>query len=127
TEMVAELEGAGRLRSLYHALRRASGFRRLSGLSRLGMVRDGRALRHGKELTWSQVLLAANTPMLLKASMVDGRTDLGIMASGQVAALIEDLPSVAELVARVMAEAERTLTVLGAESSRAANSSPSGD
>ncbi|CAM5707241.1 Nitronate monooxygenase domain-containing protein OS=Streptomyces microflavus OX=1919 GN=Smic_17400 PE=4 SV=1 [Streptomyces microflavus] len=127
TEMVAELEGAGRLRSLYHALRRASGFRRISGLSRLGMVRDGLALRHGKDLTWSQVLLAANTPMLLKASMVDGRTDLGIMASGQVAALIEDLPNVAELVARIMAEAERTLTALGAESSPAANSSPSGD
>lgn len=122
TEMVAELEGAGRLRSLYRALRRASGFRRISGLSRLGMVRDGLALRHGKDLTWSQVLLAANTPMLLKASMVDGRTDLGIMASGQVAALIEDLPSVAELVARIMAEAEQTLTVLGAESSPAANS-----
>ncbi|NEE13961.1 nitronate monooxygenase, partial [Streptomyces sp. SID7499] len=89
-------EGAGRLRSLYRALRRASGFRRISGLSRPTMVRDGLAMRHGKDLSWSQVLLAANTPMLLRASMVDGRTDLGIMASGQVAALIEDLPSVAE-------------------------------
>ncbi|MFF3093732.1 NAD(P)H-dependent flavin oxidoreductase [Streptomyces cyaneofuscatus] len=117
TETVAELEGAGRVRSLYRALRRASGFRRISGLSWPGMVRDGLALRHGKELTWSQVLLAANTPMLLKAAMVDGRTDVGIMASGQVAALIEDLPSVGALVARIMAEAERTLAALGAESS----------
>ncbi|MFD5988719.1 NAD(P)H-dependent flavin oxidoreductase [Streptomyces cyaneofuscatus] len=117
TEMVAELERAGRVRSLYRALRRASGFRRISGLSWPGMVRDGLALRHGKELTWSQVLLAANTPMLLRAAMVDGRTDVGIMASGQVAALIEDLPSVGALVARIMAEAERTLAALGTESS----------
>lgn len=80
------------------------------------MVRDGLAMRHGKDLSWSQVLLAANTPMLLRASMVDGRTDLGIMASGQVAALIEDLPSVAELVARILSEAETTLTTLAAES-----------
>lgn len=84
------------------------------------MVRDGLAMRHGKDLSWSQVLLAANTPMLLRASMVDGRTDLGIMASGQVAALIEDLPSVAELMGRIVSEAEATLTALVAESGPAA-------
>lgn len=109
TEMVAALEGAGRVRALATAVRRAAGFRRLSGLGVREMVRDGLAMKHGKELSWSQVLLAANTPMLLRAAMVDGRTDLGVMASGQVAGLIEDLPSVAELVDRVMAEAVRTL------------------
>lgn len=124
TEMVAGLEGAGRVRLLSRAVRRASGFRRISGLSWPGMVRDGLALRHGKELTWSQVLLAANTPMLLRAAMVEGRTDVGIMASGQVAALIEDLPSVGVLVGRIMAEAERTLAALGPESGPSANSSP---
>jgi NAD(P)H-dependent flavin oxidoreductase YrpB (nitropropane dioxygenase family) len=76
------------------------------------MVRDGLAMKHGKELTWSQVLLAANTPMLLKSSMVDGRTDLGVMASGQVAGVIEDLPSCKELVDRVMAEAREALDAL---------------
>jgi NAD(P)H-dependent flavin oxidoreductase YrpB (nitropropane dioxygenase family) len=70
------------------------------------MVRDGLALKHGKELTWSQVLLAANTPMLLKSAMVEGRTDLGVMASGQVAGVIDDLPSCAELVERMVKEAE---------------------
>ncbi|MFD4748807.1 NAD(P)H-dependent flavin oxidoreductase [Streptomyces rubiginosohelvolus] len=130
TEMVAELEdGTGRLRALYGAVRRASRFRRLSGLSWPDMVRDGLAMRHGKELSWSQVLLAANTPMLLRAAMVEGRTDLGIMASGQVAALIEDLPSVAGLVERVMADAEGTCAALGAMprpplEDRAAPSSP---
>ncbi|MFJ3936269.1 NAD(P)H-dependent flavin oxidoreductase [Streptomyces parvus] len=133
TEMVAELEGgAGRLRSLYGAVRRASRFRGLSGLSWPDMVRDGLAMRHGKELSWSQVVLAANTPMLLRAAMVEGRTDLGIMASGQVAALIEDLPSVAGLVERVMADAEGTCAALGVMSRpplepRATPSSLSGD
>ncbi|GGV76137.1 putative 2-nitropropane dioxygenase [Streptomyces gelaticus] len=109
TEMVAALEDAGRVRALAQAVRRASGFRRISGLSWSRMVRDGLAMKHGKDLSWSQVLLAANTPMLLKASMVDGRTDLGVMASGQVAGLIEDLPSCAELVERVMAQAHEAL------------------
>ncbi|MCH5673276.1 NAD(P)H-dependent flavin oxidoreductase [Streptomyces gilvus] len=109
TELVDSLENSGRARALLHALRRAAGFRRLSGLSWRQMARDGRAMKHGKELSWSQVLLAANTPMLLKSAMVDGRTDLGVMASGQVAAVIEDLPSCAELVAGVVAQAEEII------------------
>ncbi|MFF0753680.1 NAD(P)H-dependent flavin oxidoreductase [Streptomyces sp. NPDC004267] len=112
TEMVAALEKAGRVRALAQAVRRAAGFRRLSGLSWPAMVRDGLAMRHGKDLSWSQVLLAANTPMLLKASMVEGRTDLGVMASGQVAGVIEDLPSCAELVTRIMSEAAHVLRTL---------------
>ncbi|MEU7040890.1 nitronate monooxygenase [Streptomyces varsoviensis] len=112
TDLVAGLERAGRAAALVRALRHAASFRRLSGLSWPAMVRDGLAMKHGKELTWSQVLLAANTPMLLRAAMVEGRTDLGVMAAGQVAGLIEDLPSCAELVDRVMAEAYATLAGL---------------
>ncbi|WP_329216298.1 nitronate monooxygenase [Streptomyces sp. NBC_01485] len=106
TDLVASLENSGRARRLLHAVRRAAGFRRLSGLTWPQLVRDGLAMRHGKDLTWSQVLLAANTPMLLRSAMVEGRTDLGVMASGQVAGVIDDLPSCAELVERIMKEAE---------------------
>ncbi|MFF7656268.1 NAD(P)H-dependent flavin oxidoreductase [Streptomyces sp. NPDC007983] len=109
SELVASLERSGRAAALVRAVRHAAAFRRLSGLSWARMVRDGRAMRRGKGLSWSQVLLAANTPMLLKASMVDGRTDTGVMASGQVAGVIDDLPSCAELVERIMAEAAAAL------------------
>ncbi|MFD8232364.1 NAD(P)H-dependent flavin oxidoreductase [Streptomyces sp. NPDC059696] len=109
SDLVDALERSGRLTSLLRALRHASAFRRESGMSWAALVRDGRAMRHGKDLAWSQVLLAANTPMLLKAAMVDGRTDLGVMACGQVGGLIDDLPSCAELVDGIMAEAQATL------------------
>ncbi|MFF7131567.1 MULTISPECIES: nitronate monooxygenase family protein [unclassified Streptomyces] len=108
TDLVSALESSGRARAFWHALRRAAGFRKLSGLSWRELAHDGLAMRHGKQLSWSQVLLAANTPMLLRAAMVDGRTDLGVMASGQVAGVIGDLPSCAELVDRIMKEAEET-------------------
>ncbi|WP_406133921.1 NAD(P)H-dependent flavin oxidoreductase [Streptomyces zaomyceticus] len=112
TEFVSSLERAGRVRGLTQAVRRAAGFRKLSGLSWAAMVRDGLAMRHGKDLSWSQILLAANTPMLLRASMVEGRTDLGVMASGQIAGVIEDLPGCEELVARIMSEAAQVLRTL---------------
>ncbi|TPQ18664.1 NAD(P)H-dependent flavin oxidoreductase [Streptomyces sporangiiformans] len=119
TDLVDSLEGAGRTRSFARSVRRAAAFRKLSGLTWPQMIRDGLALKHGRDLSWSQALLAANTPMLLRASMVEGRTDLGVMASGQVAGVIEDLPSCAELVERVMTEAERVLHELCAAGVRA--------
>ncbi|MEV0783894.1 nitronate monooxygenase [Streptomyces sp. NPDC050423] len=112
TGMVDALERSGRAASLLRAVRHASAFRKESGASWPQLIRDGLSMKHGKELTWSQVLLAANTPMLLKASLVEGRTDIGVMASGQVAGLIEDLPSCAELVERIMEEARATLKTL---------------
>ncbi|NUK07878.1 nitronate monooxygenase [Streptomyces lunaelactis] len=126
TELVDALERAGRTRALAQAVRRAAGFKKISGLSWPQMIRDGLAMKHGKDLSWSQVLLAANTPMLLRASMVEGRADLGVMASGQVAGLIEDVPSCEELVARVMTEAARVLGALQIAGG-ADKVSPSGD
>jgi NAD(P)H-dependent flavin oxidoreductase YrpB (nitropropane dioxygenase family) len=90
--LVDALESAGRVRGLLWAVRNGAQFKRLTGLTWGAMLREGGRMKHGRELTWAQVLMAANTPMLLKAAMVDGRTDLGIMASGQVVGLIDDLP-----------------------------------
>ncbi|MBQ1001370.1 nitronate monooxygenase family protein [Streptomyces sp. RK62] len=106
TDLVDALERSGRVRALARAVRAAAGYRALSGTGWRRMLQEGRALRHGKDLTWSQVLLAANTPMLLRAAMVEGRTDVGVMAAGQVAGVIGDLPSCADLVDRIMREAE---------------------
>jgi NAD(P)H-dependent flavin oxidoreductase YrpB (nitropropane dioxygenase family) len=114
TEFTERLDRASKVTSLPRAVRNAIRFQRLSGISWRDMLREGRAMRRSQDLTWSQVVMAANTPMLLKAAMVDGRPDLGVMASGQVVGLIGDLPTVAELVDRIMAEAEAVLTRLGA-------------
>jgi NAD(P)H-dependent flavin oxidoreductase YrpB (nitropropane dioxygenase family) len=40
---------------------------------------------------------------------VDGRPDLGVMASGQVVALIDDLPSCAELIGSIVAGAAEAI------------------
>jgi NAD(P)H-dependent flavin oxidoreductase YrpB (nitropropane dioxygenase family) len=113
TPLIDGLERSGQLTGLLRAARNAAGFRRLSGLSWPELIRQGQAMRRGTELTWSQVLMAANTPMLLKAAMVDGRPDLGVMAAGQVVGLIEDVPSCAELIERIMTEARDCLARLG--------------
>jgi NAD(P)H-dependent flavin oxidoreductase YrpB (nitropropane dioxygenase family) len=46
---------------------------------------------------------------LLKAGLVEGNTDAGVLASGQVAGIVEDLPSCAELIQTIVAEAAKHL------------------
>jgi len=114
TPLAAALDRAGPVSRLARSARSAAAFRRVSGTSWRDLVREGLAMRRGHGMSWSQVLMAANTPMMLRASMVDGRVDLGTLASGQVAGVIDDLPSCADLIARIMAEAEDVLATLTA-------------
>lgn len=105
TELVEKLESGSRARGFAAALRNAGKFRRMSQMTWRSMIRDGLTMRHGKELTWSQVLMAANTPMLLKAGLVDGNTEAGVLASGQVAGILDDLPSCKELIESIVLDA----------------------
>jgi NAD(P)H-dependent flavin oxidoreductase YrpB (nitropropane dioxygenase family) len=112
TEFVDDLEHSNAVFALPRAVRNAFAFKKLSGTSWRGMVREGIAMKREGELKWSQVVLAANTPMLLRAGLVEGRLDAGVLSSGQVVGVIDDLPTVADLVARIMSEAESTLATL---------------
>ena len=109
TGLVEKLESGSPVRGFTAAVINAAKFKKMSGMSWSSMVRDGLAMRHGKDMTWSQVLMAANTPMLLKAGLVDGSTDAGVLASGQVTGIIEDLPSCAQLIDSIVSEAIKHL------------------
>jgi NAD(P)H-dependent flavin oxidoreductase YrpB (nitropropane dioxygenase family) len=112
SELVDSLESTGVVRRTAGAARSAMAFKKMSGTPWRAIVREGLAMRKSQDLTWSQVLMAANTPMLLRAAMVEGRDDMGVMASGQVVGVIDDLPSCAELIERIMREAAETLARL---------------
>ena len=58
--------------ALPRALRERAEFRQETGASLTALLREGRAMKEGNELTWSQVVMAANAPMMTKAALVDG-------------------------------------------------------
>jgi NAD(P)H-dependent flavin oxidoreductase YrpB (nitropropane dioxygenase family) len=109
TTIVDQLLSGGRTAAMARSARNAAAFRGVSRMSWREMLSQARAMRKDSGLSMAQVLMAANTPVLLRAAMVEGRTDLGLMSSGQVAGLIEDLPSCAELIEAIMSEAGATL------------------
>ena len=109
TPFTDRLARSGRAARLARSLRSAAAFRRLTGSSWRELVKEGMAMHRSHGLPFGQVLLAANTPALLRAAMVDGRAEFGVMATGQVAGVIDDLPSCAELIGRIVAEASAIL------------------
>jgi NAD(P)H-dependent flavin oxidoreductase YrpB (nitropropane dioxygenase family) len=116
TPMVERLTAEGGLnpRALARSVRSAVALKREVGSSWPEVLRQGLAMRRQRDLSWRQLLMAANTPMMIRTGMVEGRVDVGSLASGQVAGLIDELPSCAELIERIVAEAEKTLARLGA-------------
>jgi len=112
TDLVESLERSGWLRALPRAMANAHAFRKETQTSLPDLWREGRALKRGNELTWPQVVMAANAPMMTKAALVDGRTDVGVLPTGQVVGEIDELPTVADLVGRVVDEADAVLARL---------------
>jgi NAD(P)H-dependent flavin oxidoreductase YrpB (nitropropane dioxygenase family) len=109
-ELLAEMERAGTLRKLWIALRNGLAFRRHTGTSVIGLLRSALAMGSDGEMTASQAIMSANAPMIIQKAMVDGEPARGILPSGQVAGVINDLPHCAELITAIVAEAEQRLT-----------------
>jgi len=112
-ELVRRLESSGPLRQLLFALRNGLAYRKLSGASIPELLRSALAMQRNERLTRAQALMAANAPMLAKKAMQDGDPVEGYLPSGSVAGVIDDSPSCAEIVERIVDEAVRTLEALG--------------
>jgi len=113
-ELVRELESKSGVAKLLFALRNALAFRRATGATLPELLRSALALQRNEKLTRAQLLMAANAPMLARAAMNEGDPVRGYLPSGTVAGVITDRPSCAELIARIMQEAEETLARLAA-------------
>lgn len=113
TELVDQLESSrGKFLALPRAGINALKFRKMTGAKLSDMMREGMAMKKSMDLSYSQMVMAANTPMLLKTSLVDGKTESGVMASGQVVGIIDDLPTCADLIDRIITEANAVLADL---------------
>jgi NAD(P)H-dependent flavin oxidoreductase YrpB (nitropropane dioxygenase family) len=114
TDLVDHLERRAGPAALGRAITNAWRLRRLTDTTMSGLVREGLAMKRHGDLTWAQVAMAANAPMLTRATMVEGRLEAGILPTGQVTGLIDALPTVAEVIEGIVAGAVATLDALAA-------------
>jgi NAD(P)H-dependent flavin oxidoreductase YrpB (nitropropane dioxygenase family) len=118
TATVDRLERS-RLTRFPRALVAALRFRKVTGTPVRDLVREGLAMRRNQDLSLAQMAMAANAPMLIKAALVDGRPEVGVLPTGQVTGVVDELPTVADLLARIVAEATATLARLTAPAAAA--------
>jgi NAD(P)H-dependent flavin oxidoreductase YrpB (nitropropane dioxygenase family) len=111
-ELVSRLESVGPLRLLWRALRSGLAYRKLTGASIRELVASALAMQRSDKLTRSQLIMAANAPVLVRKAMIEGDPIRGVLPSGQVAGVIDDRPSVAELIDAVVKQAEERLAAL---------------
>ena len=114
-EFLAKLESGNPLTRLVRALRSGLAYRKMSGASLAELLRAALSMQKNDRLTRTQALMAANSPIFIQRAMVEGHPAEGVLPSGQVAGVIDSLPSCAELIERIIAEAEERLAALGKE------------
>ncbi|WP_077034883.1 nitronate monooxygenase family protein [Pelomonas sp. KK5] len=104
-EYLAALETSSAFKRLRIAIASALQWKAQTGMStRHAMALLWQSLREGPAAV-AQTVMAANAPVLLQKSMVEGRPAEGVMSAGQVAALIGELKSCAEVIDGIVAEA----------------------
>jgi len=104
TEVIENLERTGLLQ-LPRAGLNALKFRKLTGTSMGDLLKEGLNMKKNQDLTWAQVAMAANAAMLTRASMVEGKLEVGILPTGQCVGVVDDLPTCDELISRIVGEA----------------------
>jgi NAD(P)H-dependent flavin oxidoreductase YrpB (nitropropane dioxygenase family) len=108
----ARLEKASGLSMWTNALSAAMRMKQLTGASWGDMIQSARGMMgHGSD-SFAQALMGATAPVFIQRATVEGKPDEGVMATGQVAGRLTDLPSCEELISRIVAEAEEALDKL---------------
>jgi NAD(P)H-dependent flavin oxidoreductase YrpB (nitropropane dioxygenase family) len=109
----ARLEKASGLSMWTNALSAAWRMKQLTGASTGDMIKSARGMMgHGSDTSFAQALMGATAPVFIQRATVEGKPDEGVMATGQVAGRLTDLPSCEELISRIVAEAEAALDKL---------------
>lgn len=109
-----ELEDASAVQLVMKAAKNGRAYSAQAGMSTFETLKTAAKMLVQPDISVGQTLMAGNAPMIIQKAMVDGNPDEGVLPSGQVAGIIDDLPSCAALVASIVAEAEARLKSVGA-------------
>jgi len=111
--LLDHLDQASSVRLLWYALRNGLAYRKETGASVGDLLSSAFKLISQDSLTIAQTMMAANAPMMLEKSLIQGLPDEGLLPAGQVAAAINEIISCEQLIADIVAQAEQQLAALG--------------
>jgi NAD(P)H-dependent flavin oxidoreductase YrpB (nitropropane dioxygenase family) len=113
-ELLSELEKAGRARKLMIAMRNGLAFRKHTGASVMSLFKSALAMSRDDDMSAAQAIMSANAPMIIQKAMVDGEPARGVLPSGQVAGVIDELLTCEALISSIVTEAQQRIDALAA-------------
>jgi hypothetical protein len=111
-DALQRIEKAGPMAAWARAIEHGLALKRATGASFAELLASARSMTSHGGLSLRQAVMAACAPMLIKRAMIDGDAERGLMATGLVAGRLGDLPSCAELLAGIEADARARIAVL---------------
>lgn len=105
------IERGGMLGGWRDAIAAGLEMKRRTGASWSDLLHSARGM-HAHGLSLAQAIRAAAAPMRIQRAVVEGDADAGLMATGQVAGRLADLPSVAELLCAIERDARARIAAL---------------
>jgi NAD(P)H-dependent flavin oxidoreductase YrpB (nitropropane dioxygenase family) len=112
--MLKQIERSGALSKWKRGIDAGLALKKQSGASWSDLIKMARGMTGHGEMSLPEAMLAAAAPMLLQRAVVEGDAEGGLMATGLVAGRLTDLPSCAELLIQIEADARARLSALAA-------------
>lgn len=113
-ETLDALEKAGPIKKIVLAMSNGLKYRKFSGASFTELFKSALAMSRSGDITFAQAMMSANAPMIIQKSMIDGQPSEGVLPSGQVAGVIDELKSCQEIISSIVDEANQRLDALAA-------------
>lgn len=111
--LLDDLEKSGKLGMLMRGFSNGLKYKSQTGMSMIETIKTAWGMASKTDMTLGQTMMAGNAPMIIQKAMVEGKPDEGVLPSGQVAGLIDDLPNCEQLISRIISEAEIRLKAVG--------------
>ena len=115
-DWLASMEKASSIKKLWIAFTNGLKFRKFTGASITSLLKSALAMTKSGDVTAAQAIMSANAPMIIMKAMVDGKPQEGVLPSGQVAGVIDSLPTCDQLIKSIVSEAEQRLQALQSQS-----------
>jgi len=110
--LLSRIERSSRVGQWRRAIEAGLEMKRQTGMSTADVIRTARSMTAHGEMSLAQAIMAAAAPMMIQRAVVSGDAENGLMATGSVAGRLGDLPSCAELIADLEADARHRISAL---------------
>ncbi|MGB0906832.1 MAG: NAD(P)H-dependent flavin oxidoreductase [Maricaulaceae bacterium] len=108
-----DLENSSKFGMLMRAMQNGFKYKSQTGMSMTQTIKTAWGMASKTDMTLGQTMMAGNAPIIIQKAMVEGKPDEGVLPSGQIAGLIDDLPTCETIVSKIISDAEAHLKRVG--------------